>query len=138
MAVASSDSDTNPISPYEYSYLLPNYSSTSTSAVNLDTYDIHTAAVSKISEATRNEYNIKWRLKFVLNDGIEDSKPVNYPSGGKFYTICTNVGERLDLSNVNSFDEAKAMDDTIVKRGGVILKQNEEIESVNFVKGRGK
>ena len=58
--------------------------------------------------------------------------------GGKFYTICTNVGERLDLSNVNSFDEAKAMDDTIVKRGGIILKQNEEIESVDFVKGRGK
>lgn len=58
--------------------------------------------------------------------------------GGKFYTICTNVGERLDLSGVSSFDEAKAMDDTIVKRGGVILKQNEEIESVDFVKGRGK
>lgn len=58
--------------------------------------------------------------------------------GGKFYTICTNVGERLDLSGVHSFDEAKAMDDTIVKRGGVILKQNEEIESVDFVKGRGK
>ena len=58
--------------------------------------------------------------------------------GGKFYTICTNVGERLDLSGINSFDEAKAMDDTIVKRGGVILKQNEEIESVDFAKGRGK
>ena len=58
--------------------------------------------------------------------------------GGKFYTICTNVGERLDVSSINSFDEAKAMDDTLVKRGGVILKQNEEIESVDFVKGRGK
>ena len=58
--------------------------------------------------------------------------------GGKFYTICTNVGERLDLSGINSFDEAKAIDDTLVKRGGVILKQNEEIESVDFVKGRGK
>lgn len=58
--------------------------------------------------------------------------------GGKFYTICTNVGERLDLSGINSFDEAKAMDDTLVKRGGVILKQNEEIESVDFAKGRGK
>ena len=32
----------------------------------------------------------------------------------------------------------KAMDDTLVKRGGVILKQNEEIESVDFAKGRGK
>lgn len=58
--------------------------------------------------------------------------------GGKFYTICTNVGERLDMSGINSYDEAKAMDDTLVKRGGVILKQNEEIESVDFVKGRGK
>ncbi len=59
-------------------------------------------------------------------------------SGGKFYTICTNVGERLDLSNINSFDEAKAMDDTLVKRGGVILKKDEEIVDVGFVKGRGK
>lgn len=58
--------------------------------------------------------------------------------GGKFYTICTNVGERLDLSGINSFDEAKAIDDTLVKRGGVILKQDEEIENVDFVKGRGK
>lgn len=58
--------------------------------------------------------------------------------GGKFYTICTNVGERLDLSNISSFDEAKTIDDTLVKRGGVILKQNEEIESVDFVKGRTK
>ena len=32
----------------------------------------------------------------------------------------------------------KAMDDTLVKRGGVILKQNEEMESVDFVKGKGK
>ncbi|MCI6456110.1 MAG: hypothetical protein MSA56_00220 [Clostridium sp.] len=111
MAVASSDSDTNPISPYEYSYLLPNYSSTSTSAVNLNTYDIHTAAVSKISEATRNEYNIKWRLKFVLNDGIEDSKPVNYPSGGKFYAIAHapsllgsyNQFKNIDLEGTKSY-----------------------------------
>lgn len=58
--------------------------------------------------------------------------------GGKFYTICTNVGERLDLSNISSFDEAIKLDDTLVKRGGVILKQDEEIENVDFVKGRGK
>lgn len=58
--------------------------------------------------------------------------------GGKFYTICANVGERLDLSNISSFEEAKALDDTFVKRGGIILKQDEEIESVDFVKKRGK
>ena len=58
--------------------------------------------------------------------------------GGKFYTICTNVGERLDLSNISSFDEAKEIDETLVKRGGVILKQDEEIDNVDFVKGRIK
>jgi len=58
--------------------------------------------------------------------------------GGKFYTICTNVGERLDLSEVNSYEEALELDSTIVKRGGVILKQDEEIGSVNFKKGKFK
>lgn len=58
--------------------------------------------------------------------------------GGKFYTICSNTGERLDLSNIKSFEEAKELDDTLVKRGGVILKQDEEIETVSFVKGRVK
>ena len=59
-------------------------------------------------------------------------------TGGKFYTICTNVGERLDLSKISSFEEAKRLDDTMAKRGGVILKQDEEIESVSFVKGKSK
>lgn len=58
--------------------------------------------------------------------------------GGKFYTICTNIGERLDLSEITSFEEAKKLDESLVKRGGVILKQDEEIESVNFVKGKSK
>jgi len=58
--------------------------------------------------------------------------------GGKFYTICTNVGERLDLSEINSFEDALTLDSTIVKRGGVILKRDEEIESVTFKKGKTK
>ena len=59
-------------------------------------------------------------------------------SGGKFYTICTNVGERLDLSNISTFEEVKELDDTIVKRGGLILKRDEKIESVNFLEGNIK
>ena len=59
-------------------------------------------------------------------------------SGGKFYTICTNVGERLDLSNINSFEEALQLDSTLVKRGGLILKKDEEIASVRAKKGRSK
>lgn len=59
-------------------------------------------------------------------------------TGGKFYTICTNVGERLDLSEISSFEEAKKIDDSLVKRGGVILKQDEEIDSINFTKGKLK
>ena len=57
-------------------------------------------------------------------------------SGGKFYTICTNVGERLDLSNIDSFEEAKKLDDNLTKRGGLILKKDEEIDSVSFGKGK--
>ena len=59
-------------------------------------------------------------------------------TGGKFYTIFTNVGEKLDLSNINSFEEALEIDSTIVKRGGVILKKDEEIDSVSFKKGKSK
>lgn len=57
---------------------------------------------------------------------------------GKFYTICTNVGEKLDLSNIQSFEEAQKLDPTIVKRGEVVLKQDEVIESVSFKKGKTK
>lgn len=56
--------------------------------------------------------------------------------GGKFYTICTNVGERLDLSNIHSYEEALKIDENIVKRGGLILKKDEEISSVSFTKGK--
>lgn len=59
-------------------------------------------------------------------------------NGGKFYTICTNVGERLDLTNINSFEEAKELDDTFTKRGGVILKKDEEIATISLKKGKSK
>ena len=59
-------------------------------------------------------------------------------TGGKFYTICTNVGERLDLSGIKTFEEAKKLDNSLVKRGGLILKRNEEIGSINDVKGKSK
>lgn len=59
-------------------------------------------------------------------------------SGGKFYTICTNVGERLDLSNITLYEEALELDSSLVKRGGLILKKDEEISSISFVKGRSK
>lgn len=48
-------------------------------------------------------------------------------TGGKFYTICTNVGEELDLTGINTFEEAKKLDSTLTKRGGLLLKKDEEI-----------
>ena len=53
-------------------------------------------------------------------------------TGGKFYTIVTNVGEVLDLSGINTFEEAKKLDSTLVKRGGIILKKDEEISSISL------
>lgn len=59
-------------------------------------------------------------------------------TGGKFYNICTNVGERLDLSNIETFEDAKKIDASFTKKGGLILKKDEEIGSVSFVKGKTK
>ena len=58
--------------------------------------------------------------------------------GGKFYTICTNIGEKLDLSNITSYEEALELDSSLIKKGGLMLKKDEEITSVSFVKGRNK
>lgn len=64
--------------------------------------------------------------------------PTFKKTGGKFYTICTNVGERLDLTNIETYEEAKQIDNSFTKKGGLILKKDEEIATVNFVKGKSK
>lgn len=83
-------------------------------------------------------------LESQVNEIIEDyslNKKVNVylipnyqTRGGNFYIICTSEGELLDLSQITSFEAAKELDSSLVKRGGVILKRDEEIGSVNFVK----
>ncbi len=92
--------------------------------------------------------NIVNNLESEVNVRIKDESPLrkvniylipNFRNtGGKFYTVFSNVGERLDLSQVSSFEEAKMLDDSLVKRGGVILKQDEEIDSIDFTKGKSK
>ena len=37
-----------------------------------------------------------------------------------------------------TIDQAKKLDDSLVKRGGVILKRDEEIDSIDFTKGKSK
>lgn len=96
---------------------------------------------------TKYKKNIP-NLETTINSLIDKNKPnkkvniyliPNFKSkGGKFYTICSNVGEILDLSNIQSFEEAQKIDPTIVKRGGIILKQDEAIETVNLTKGKTK
>lgn len=71
----------------DYDYSFPNYSMTSTSNVILNNYDLHTAAVAKVAESTRQSYDVRWRLKFVLSDGSEQSNAVYWPADGYYYTI---------------------------------------------------
>lgn len=70
----------------DYDYSFPNYSMTSTSNVVLNNYDLHTAAVAKVTESIRQYYDVRWRLKFVLSDGLEQSDAVYWPADG-YYTI---------------------------------------------------
>ena len=51
--------------------------------------------------------------------------------GGKFYTICSNTGKVLDLSEVTTFEEAQQLDSTLRKMGGLILKKEEEIGTIS-------
>ena len=85
--MSSSNDTTTSMTSYDYIYTLPNYNLTSYSNVILNTYDINTAAVNKFSEETRQSTNIKWRLKFILTDGIDDSDAKYFPAGGYFYSI---------------------------------------------------
>jgi len=52
--------------------------------------------------------------------------------GGKFYTICSNIGEKLDISEITTFEELQKLDNTVKKSGGIIIKQDEEIASITL------
>ena len=104
MVEMSASNSTTSTTSYDYTYTLPDYNSTSYDNVILNTYDINTAAVNKFSEEIRQSTNIKWRLKFILNDGIDDSDAKYFPAGGYFYTIAHSPS--LDAS-FNRFEDSK-------------------------------
>ena len=85
--MSSSNDTTTSMTSYDYIYTLPNYNLTSYNNVILNTYDINTAAVNKFSKKIRRSKNIKWRLKFILTDGIDDSDAKYFPADGYFYSI---------------------------------------------------
>lgn len=85
--MSSSNDTTTSMTSYHHTYALPNYNLTSYNNVILNTYDINTAAVNEFSEKIRQSKNIKWRLKFILNDGIDDSDAKYFPADGYFYAI---------------------------------------------------
>ena len=57
---------------------------------------------------------------------------------GKFYAIFTNVGEKLDLSEIQSLEDVRKLDSTIEERGQFILNEDEDIDTVSFKKGKTK
>ena len=87
MVEMSGSNSTTSMTSYDYTYTLPDYNLTSYNNVILNTYDINTAAVNKFSEEIRQLTNIKWRLKFILTDGIDDSDAKYFPADGYFYSI---------------------------------------------------
>lgn len=87
MVEMSGSNSTTSTTNYDYTYTLPDYNLTSYNNVILNTYDINTAAVNKFSEEIRQSTNIKWRLKFILTDGIDNSDAKYFPADGYFYSI---------------------------------------------------
>ena len=107
MVEMSGSNSTTSMTSYDYIYTLPDYNLTSYNNVILNTYDINTAAVNKFSEEIRQLTNIKWRLKFILTDGIDDSDAKYFPADGYFYTIAHSPS--LDAS-FNRFADSKVPD----------------------------
>lgn len=83
----SNSNNTDSTTTYDQTYTFKDYKLTSYDNVILDTYDINIAAVNKFSEETLKSTNIKWRLKFILTDGIDNSDARYFPADGYFYTI---------------------------------------------------
>lgn len=87
---------------------------------------------------------LETRIDKILDEIKQKSKVNIYlipnfkKNGGKRYTICTNVGDKIDLDGVCSFDDLKVKDSTVLECGEVILKNDEEIGSVSFVKKKSK
>ena len=107
MVEMSASNSTTSTTSYDYTYTLPDYNLTNYDNVILNTYDINTAAVNKFSEEIRQSTNIKWRLKFILTDGIDDSDAKYFPADGYFYTIAHSPS--LDAS-FNRFADSKVPD----------------------------
>ena len=101
----SNSNNTDSTTTYDQTYTFKDYKLTSYDNVILDTYDINIAAVNKFSEETLKSTNIKWRLKFVLTDGIDDSDAKYFPTEeGYFYAIAH--APSLDAS-FNRFADSK-------------------------------
>ena len=101
----SNSNNTDSTTTYDQTYTFKDYKLTSYDNVILDTYDINIAAVNKFSEETLKSTNIKWRLKFVLTDGIDDSDAKYFPTEeGHFYAIAH--APSLDAS-FNRFADSK-------------------------------
>ena len=81
------------------------------------------------------------KLNKILETIIEDKSKKNVNiymipefqnKAGRFYVICTNVGEKIDISEVSSYSEAKKIDSSISKVGGIILTKQEKIGSISI------
>lgn len=57
---------------------------------------------------------------------------------GTLYNIYVNSGERLDLTDITSYEDLKEKDSTVDKRGELLLKPNEKISFIDIKKGMSK
>lgn len=102
MVIAELEDSNDYSSPFEKKeeYSFPDYSMSSISNVILNDYDLHTAA-KQIAKSDDEPRDIHWRLKFILNDGVEKSDAVYWPANGYYYTIARDP---TLLDSYNQFD----------------------------------
>ena len=79
------------------------------------------------------------KLRDIVENVVEENSPrrINIylipefrNKDGRFYAICSNTGEKIDISGVSSFAQAKKIDPSLSKIGGITLKKSEKVGSI--------
>jgi len=66
---------------------ISNFSLTSTSATSMSLINLDGLVKSAYGDIAEDNKYIRWRLKCILNDGIEDSEAKYYPASDKYYAV---------------------------------------------------
>jgi len=110
---------------------ISNFSLTSTSATSMSLINLDGLVKSAYGDIAEDNKYIRWRLKCILNDGIEDSEAKYYPASDKYYAV---PGASNAPAQYNQFDNGN-INGTVAGHIGKLVRfklwKDTSVESVS-------